>query len=67
MGELADSWSEHLAESRVTDLVATGMADQPIPPMDLNDFATNVIAELAVIHQQILIMCQAIDDLRTQS
>jgi hypothetical protein len=35
--------------------------------MDLNDFATNVIAELAVIHQQILIMCQAIDDLRTQS
>lgn len=64
MGELADSWRGHLAESRVTELVATGTAGQPIPPLDLDDFARNVIAELAVIHQQILTMCQAIDDLR---
>jgi hypothetical protein len=64
VGELADTWSEHTAESQITDIAVDALGGRPVIPKDLNAFGTLIASEVAVIHQQIVTMRQAIDVLK---
>jgi len=61
VSELTDIWSEHLGESPFTDLTVDALAGRELTPVDVNDFATNVAAEIVVVQQHILAMCKAIE------
>lgn len=63
MGELAAAWSEHIGESPITDIAVDAIAGRAVIPIEANAFATMIASEVVVIQQQILTLCQAIDDL----
>jgi hypothetical protein len=59
---LADDWSGHLSESKITEYVAQAMLGDLSIGVELNEFATLVISEIGVMHQHLLRLSQAVDE-----
>jgi hypothetical protein len=59
----AQHWGQHMAESRITDVLQDAEAGRPIPGVTLNDGFTLVMAEIASVHRFLLDLAVAVDDL----
>ena len=63
MGELSDVWREHLQGSGVRDVGVRGAEGTDKIPLHPDAATTLFLGELSAIHQQILRLSVALDDL----
>ena len=66
MGELAETWGQHMAESRVTDFIQAALDGRPIPPMSGDELISIILGEIGAIHQFLLDLAVTVDRLGNQ-